>query len=79
MLLSIICLLLEIPIQLGGLKGQEIIYHSYDNVDNKCYMYSYYGVDDGLYQFKNGKKIVFIPIDKGYIEYSYSIKYKKTL
>lgn len=62
-----IILIMNIPMSVGGFKRQEVIYHSYDN--NIESSYYYYGNYDNLYQFQEGKKIILIPIDSGYIEY----------
>ena len=62
-----ITLILEIPISLGGLKGQEVIYYDMENSIEKEYIY--YGNYDGLYQFSDNDNIYLIPIDNGYIMY----------
>ena len=64
-------LVLSIPMQIGGLKAQKVSFIEYDTNSSICYMYNYYGINDGLYQFKKGKKVIMIPIDKGYITYIY--------
>ena len=67
-----ITLILEIPISLGGFKGQEVLYHNIsDNTENE---YVYYGNYDGLYQFSDNDNIYLIPIDSGYIIYHKSNK-----
>ena len=54
---------------IGGLKGHEVIYNDY-KTNKKC-EYIYYGNYDNLYQFvtKDKNKVLLIPIDSGYIEY----------
>lgn len=69
-IITVICftaIIIEIPMSMGGLKGQEVIYHSFDTMrENK---YVYYGNYEGLYQFVSNEKVFLIPIDSGYIEY----------
>ena len=71
-LLVLFLLLLFIPIQFGGLKGQKVMFNEYDN--NICFLYTYYGNYDGLYEFKSNDDILLIPIEKGYILYNYKVK-----
>lgn len=66
-IIFIITLIINIPISVGGLKGQEIIYHSFEK-DEKI-EYIYYGNYDGLYQFIKDDNVLLIPIEDGYIEY----------
>lgn len=63
-----ITLIMEIPISLGGFKGKDVIFHDYNT--NKEEKYIYYGNYDDLYQFTTGNKVILIPIDNGYIEYT---------
>ena len=60
-------LVLGIPANIGGLKGQEVIYCKYDT--DKEEHYTYYGISDGLYQFTNEDYVILIPSDSGYIKY----------
>lgn len=62
-----ITLIMNIPISLGGFKGQNVIFHSFNN--KKLDHYVYYGNYDGLYQFVSKGKVVLMPIDSGFIEY----------
>lgn len=64
-----ITLIINIPMSLGGLKGQKVIYHPFNNSDN-YQTYMYYGNYDNLYQFTSYDKVILIPIDSGYIEYA---------
>ena len=59
--------IMNIPMQLGGLKGQDVIYHEYSSGEAK--EYTYYGNYENLYQFTSEDKVFLIPIDSGYIEY----------
>ena len=69
-IITVICftsIIMEIPMSMGGLKGQEVIYHCFDTrKENK---YIYYGNYEGLYQFVSKGKVILLPIDSGYIEY----------
>jgi len=58
---------LYVPVSLGGLKGQDVIYHDYESKQE--YKYTYYGNYENSYQFTSGKKVILIPNDKGYITY----------
>ena len=60
-------LIMEIPLSLGGFKGENVIYHNFNT--NKKQNYTYYGNYDGLYHFVSENKVILIPIDSGYIEY----------
>lgn len=62
-----IYMIINIPMQLGGLKGQEVIYHEYNNGEKN--EYTYYGNYEDLYQFTSEDRVFLIPIDSGYIEY----------
>ena len=61
-------LIMQIPISLGGFKGQEVIFHDYNT--NKKIEYIYYGTYEGLYQFTQDNKVILISIENGYIEYT---------
>lgn len=69
--LSIISLfwILLIPLQFGGLSPQEVIFYDYDTKNTSTY--SFFGTANDFYQFKDGKNVIIIPIDKGYISYEY--------
>lgn len=67
-ILFFITLIMNIPISLGGFKGQDVIYYDYNT--NEKIEYIYYGNYDGLYQFVLKDKVILIPIDSGYIEYT---------
>lgn len=60
-------LIMQIPLNMGGFKGQEVIFHSYSEYTSQKYMY--YGTYDGLYQLTSHEKVFLIPIDSGYLEY----------
>ncbi len=63
-----VTLILEIPISIGGFKGQDVIYQSIDDCIN--YEYTYFGNYEGLYQFVDkDKNICLIPMDNGFITY----------
>ncbi|MFG6318440.1 MAG: hypothetical protein K1W33_01030 [Clostridia bacterium] len=62
-----IMLILEVPISIGGFKGQNVLYHDIETNTNKEYIY--YGNYEGLYQFSDDENIYLIPIDNGYIIY----------
>lgn len=64
---SFLIIILYIPIQYGGFKGQLVVYHNYETKEEiEC---TYYGNYDGLYQFAKDDIITLMPIDSGYIEY----------
>lgn len=63
-----ITLILQVPISMGGFKGQDVTYHSID--DNTNIEYTYFGNYEGLYQFiDKDKNIYLIPMDNGFITY----------
>ena len=62
-----IVIILFIPIQYWGFKGQNVIYHNYESKEE--IEYTYHGNYDELYQFTSEDKVFLIPIDSGYIEY----------
>lgn len=67
---SILCFMIiiqHIPMSLGGLKEQKVIF--YDEIKQEEVRYDFYGIVDGIYQFSDSKNIYLIPIDKGYIKY----------
>ena len=69
--MTIICftvIILEVPMSIGGLKGQEVVYYNFDTKEKNKYIY--YGNYEGLYQFVSDNKVILLPIDSGYIEYN---------
>ena len=70
-----ITLILEVPISLGGFKGQNVLYHDIET--NTESQYIYYGNYDGLYQFSNSDNIYLIPLDNGYIIYQKNNEYER--
>lgn len=66
--LVFISIILDIPMSLGGLGGQKVIYHDYRTNTENTYMY--YGNYEDVYQFINdGNTVLLIPKDNGYISY----------
>lgn len=66
-ILEILTPVLAIPANIGGLKGQDVIYCKY-NTDKEEH-YTYYGLYDSLYQFTDKEHVILIPYDSGYIKY----------
>ena len=66
-IMTYISLILEVPISMGGFKGQEVLFHN--NKLNSEIQYAYYGTYNGLYQFMDNENIYLIPIEDGYITY----------
>lgn len=60
-------LICNIPLSLGGFKGQNVYF--YENDSNTVKEYTYYGNYKDLYQFIKDNTIYLIPLDKGYIYY----------
>ena len=76
LIVYIYVLICSIPMQLGGLKAQKVNFIEYENKSNICYIYDYYGINNGLYLFKSRNKVLLIPVDKGYISYIYKKQIK---
>lgn len=66
-IIMFITLIMNIPMSLGGLRGQEVTYHDFSS--NNEYSYIYYGNYEGVYQFVSENEVILIPIDSGYIKY----------
>ena len=63
-------IVLMIPISIGGLGGDKVIFNKFKTNDyEKREEYIYYGNNEGLYQLVKDGKVFLIPIDSGYIEY----------
>lgn len=63
----LLTIIVNIPMSIGGFKGQEVTYYNYQTEEKN--EYTYYGNYDGLYQFVNDDRVILIPIESGYIVY----------